>query len=254
MGEQLSRSLVVLADGELVKGFRRASLAGRDALGLLPLPFVLRVWNLSDDGYYALFAAKQVSVLRDDAVLASGRVSSVYRRTVPQGTVTEIAFSPGLPLWEAQVSLSVEAGVTVSETVRRILEASGTGIPLLSFPGNDPVLSRPQAFFGRAAECVNETLSAAKARGYLTEAGLGIVPEGGLPDSLVLTGTDLLDEPVRVGNLSILRTAPVGWPLWKQVSVTWKGQGLEGLVTERSVDADTMEGNWQSEMMMEIQN
>ena len=150
--------------------------------------------------------------------------------------------------------LSLTRTVTVSETVRRILEASGTGIPLLSFPGNDPVLSRPQAFFGRAAECVNEALSAAKARGYLTEAGLGIVPEGGLPDSLVLTGTDVLDEPVRVGNLSILRTAPVGWPLGKQVSVTWKGQGLEGIVTERSVDADTMEGNWQSEMMMEIQN
>jgi hypothetical protein len=73
-----------------------------------------------------------------------------------------------------------------------------------------------------------------------------------MPDSLVLTESDLMDEPVRVGNLSILRTAPVGWPLGKQVSVTWKGQSLEGLVTERSVDADTMEGNWQSEMMIEV--
>ena len=40
-------------------------------------------------------------------------------------------------------------------------------------------VSRLQAFYGRAAECVNEALSAAKARGYLTEAGLGIVPEEG---------------------------------------------------------------------------
>jgi hypothetical protein len=248
----LNRSLTVLADGEPVKGFRRAWLTGRDALGLLPLPFVLRVWNLSDDGYYALFAAKQVSVLRKDSVLASGKVSSVYRRTVPEGTVTEIAFSPGLSLWEAQVSLSVEAGVTVSETVNRILESSGTGIPLLSFPGNDQVFSRPQAFFGRAAECVNEALSAAKARGYLTEAGLGIVPEGGLPDSLVLTASDLLDEPVRVGNLAILRTRPVGWPLGKMVSVTWKGESFEGLVMERSVDADTMEGKWEAEMLIKL--
>jgi len=246
------RSLTVLADGELVKGFRRASLAGRDALGLLPLPFVLRMWNLSDDGYYALFAAKQVSVLRDDAVLASGRVSSVYRRTVPEGTVTEIAFSPGLSLWEAQVSLSVEAGASVSETVGRILENSGTSIPLLSFPGNDPVFSRPQAFFGRAAECVNEALSAAKARGYLTEAGLGIVPEGGLPDSLVLTESDLMDEPVRVGNLAILRTRPVGWPLGKMIRVEWKGETTKGLVTERSIDADTMEGKWEAEMLIKL--
>lgn len=252
MGEQLSRSLVVLADGEPVKGFRRAYLAGRDALGLLPLPFVLRVWNLSDDGYYALSAAKQVSVLRDDAVLASGQVASVYRRTVPEGTVTEIAFSPGLPLWEAQVSLSVEAGVAVSETVRRILENSGTGIPLLSFPGNDPVFSRPQAFFGRAAECVNEALSAANARGYLTEAGVGIVPEGGLPDSLVLTASDLLDEPVRAGNRMILRTKPVGWPLGKMIRVEWKDETMEGLVTERSIDADTMEGKWEAEMLIKL--
>ena len=40
-------------------------------------------------------------------------------------------------------------------------------------------VSRLQAFYGRAAECVNEALSAASARGYLTEAGLGIVLEGG---------------------------------------------------------------------------
>ena len=252
MGEELSRSLTVLADGEPVNGFRRARLTGRDALGLLPLPFVLRIWNLSDDGYYALFAAKRMTVLRDDSVLAAGQVSSVYRRTVPEGTVTEIAFSPGLPLWEARVSLSVEAGVSVSETVRKILESSGTGIPLLSFPGKDPVFARPQAFFGRAAECVDEALSAARARGYLTEAGLGIVPEEGLPDSLALTGSDLADEPVRVGNLALLRTGPVGWPLGKQVSVSWKGKSLEGLLTERSIDADTMEGNWQSELMIEV--
>ena len=249
----LNRSLTVLADGEPVKGFRRAYLAGRDALGLLPLPFVLRVWNLSDDGYYALFASKQVFVLQDDAVLASGKVSSVYRRTVPEGTITEIAFSPGLSLWEAQVSLSVEAGASVSETVGRILENSGTSIPLLSFPGNDPVFSRPQAFYGRAAECVNEALSAVSARACLTDAGLCVVPADGLPVSMALSETDLLDAPSRVaGNRMILRTKPVGWPLGKMVSVTWKGESFEGLVTERSVDADTMEGKWEAEMLIKL--
>lgn len=248
----LNRSLTVLADGQPVRGFRRARLMGRDTLGLLPLPFVLRVWNLGDDGYYALFAAKQLSVMHEDSVLASGQVSSVYRRTVPEGTVTEVAFSPGLTLWEAQVSLSVKPGVTVSETVRRILENSGTGIPLLSFPGNDPVFSRPQAFHGRAAECICEVLSAAGARACLTQAGLCVIPASGLPESMVLTESDLVDEPVRTGDFAVLRTSPMGWPLGKQVSVSWKGGTLEGLVTERSVDADTMEGNWQSEMILEV--
>jgi hypothetical protein len=78
------------------------------------------------------------------------------------------------------------------------------------------------------------------------------VPEGGLPDSLVLTASDLLDEPVRAGNRMILRTKPVGWPLGKMVSVTWKGESFEGLVTERSVDADTMEGKWEAEMLIKL--
>jgi hypothetical protein len=42
-----------------------------------------------------------------------------------------VAIAPGLKLWEAPVSLDVEAGVTVSETVQRLLDASGTGIQLL---------------------------------------------------------------------------------------------------------------------------
>ena len=37
--------------------------------------------------------------------------------------------------------------------------ASGTGIQLLSFPGEDPVSTRGQVFFGRAAECIEEALT-----------------------------------------------------------------------------------------------
>ena len=50
----------------------------------------------------------------------------------------------------------------------------------------------------------------------------------------------------------LLRTRITGWPLGKQVSVNWKGVQIRGLVTERSVDADNMEGNWQSELLMEV--
>ena len=253
MGEQLSRSLVMLADGEPVKGFRRAWLTGRDALGLLPLPFVLRVWNLADSDYYLLSSTKDISVLHEGSVLASGKVSDVYRRLVRSGTLTEVVFSPGLDLWNARVSLSVEAGASVSETARRILEASGTGISLLSWVGEDPVRSRCQAFYGRAAECVNEALSAVSARACLTDAGLCVVPADGLPVSMALSETDLLDAPSRVaGNRMILRTKPVGWPLGKMVSVTWKGESFEGLVTERSIDADTMEGKWEAEMLIKL--
>lgn len=247
------RNLDVLADGEPVAGFRHARLTGRDALGLYPTPFTLRLLNLAEAEYLKLSAAKTLSVRHGSSVLASGSISDVYRRTVPEGTLTEAVFAAGLSLWEAPVSLSVEAGVSVSETVRRILKASGTGIRLLSFPGNDPARNRGQAFFGRAAECVEEALSAAGARGTLTEAGLCVVPAKRLPVSLFLGPDDLPEDPVFVGkNLLLLRTGITGWPLGKQVSVKWKNGSAEGLVRERAVEADNLEGKWQSELLLEV--
>ncbi len=245
MNYELNRSLTVRADGDGLTGFRHARLTGRDALGLCPMPFTLRIWNLAESDYYRLCAAGRIAVSSEDSVLAAGAVSDVYRHAVPEGTLTEIVFSAGLLLWEAPVSLSVEAGVTVSETVRRILDESGTGIPLLSFPGEDPVRNRAQAFYGRAAECVEESLSAAGTRGYLTEAGLCVVPSSGLPVSMELSEADLLDDPVKVGKgLLLLRTRITGWLLGKRISVKWKNESAEGLVLERSVDADNLEGNW----------
>ena len=252
MEKNLFRSLTVLADGEQVTGFCYARLTGREALGLLPLPYTLRLLNLPDSGTGLLYAARNLSVLRDGSLLAWGRVSAVLRRTVPEGKLTEVVFSPGLSLWEAPVSLSVEAGASVSETVRRILAASGTGISLLPFPGPDPVFSRGQAFFGRAAECVNAALSAASARGYLAGNGLCAVPASGLPVSAVLSEADLLNELAFAGGLMVLRTRVVGWTVGKRLSVSWQGKTAEGIVTERSVSADNTEGCWQAELLAEV--
>ena len=248
----LNRNLSVYADDEPVNGFRHAYLSGRDAVGLLPLPFLLRIWNPDESAYLLLCSAKDVAVMSDDSVLAFGKVSAVYRRTVPEGIACEIIFSPGLKLWDAQVSLSVEAGVSVSETVRRILAASGTGIPLLSWPGEDPVRSRGQAFFGRAAECVNEALSATGAKACLNRSGLCVLPAADAPVTLVLSEADLIDAPVTVNNLIVLRTRVVGWPLGKKASIRWKGQSWEGVVTERAVEADNMDGDWQCELALKI--
>ena len=251
----LSRALSILADGEELSGFNRARLTGVDSIGLYPMPFTLRLWNLADEDYWMLSAAKEVSVVHDDSVLAAGMVTDVCRSAVPEGIMTEVVFSAGIGLWEAPVSLSVEAGISVSETVKRILAASGTGISLLSFPGEDSVRTRGQAFSGRAAECVEEALSAAGARACLTPSGLTVVPASGLPVSMELTEEDLIDLPSRTGNrYLIVRTRPVGWPLGKRVSVSWGEESAEGIVVERSVDADNAEGKWESELMISIRN
>ena len=249
----LSRILEILVDGDPLEGFSHVRLTGSDTVGLYPMSFTLRFWNLSDAEFFQLSAAKEISVRHEDSVLAAGWILDLYRYSVPEGMVTEVVFSAGIRLWEAPVSLSVEAGASVSETVRRILADPCTGTALLSFPGEDPVRTRGQAFSGRTAECVEEALSAAGARCCLTPAGLCVIPSSGLPVSMELTEEDLIDLPSRVGNrLMVLRTKVTGWPLGKQVSVKWNGESVDGLVVERSVDADNMEGNWQAELLIEV--
>jgi hypothetical protein len=52
-------------------------------------------------------------------------------------------------------------------------------------------------------------------------------------------------------GLLLLRTRITGWPLGKTVQVKWKDGSLEGLVLERSVNADNLEGEWGSELLLE---
>ena len=135
MQNQMDRTLTILADGEPVTGYARARLLGTERMGLYPSLFMLHLWNVAEEDYLLLSRSREVTVLHEDVVLVSGSVSDAFRSRGKSGIEAHVAIAPGLKLWEAAVSLDVEAGVTVSETVRRLLEASGTGITLLSFPG-----------------------------------------------------------------------------------------------------------------------
>ena len=218
------------------------------------MPFTLRLWNLAESDYLALRAAKNLSVRHDDAILAAGRVSDVYLRLVPEGKITEVVFAAGLGLWEAPVSLSVEAGASVSGTVSHLLASSGTGIQLLSFPGNDPVSSRGQAFFGRAAEEIVSALSAAHARAYLVPAGLCVVPADPLPATLHLTENDLTDLPMVAdkGKKLILSTTVTGFQPGEEMTLEYEGIRYAGLILERMVEADTGPGPWMTQLMIEL--
>ena len=142
MQNQMDRTLTILADGESVSGYARARLLGTERLGLYPSLFMLHLWNVAEEDYLLLSRSREITVLHEDVVLVSGSVSDAFRSRGKSGIEVHVAIAPGLALWDAAVSLDVEAGVTVSETVRRLLEASGTGITLLSFPGEDPVTTR----------------------------------------------------------------------------------------------------------------
>ena len=255
MINRMDRTLTIMADGEPVTGYARARLLGTEKLGLYPSLFMLHLWNVAEEDYLALSRSREVTVLHEDVVLVSGTVSDAFRSKGKSGTEAHVAIAPGLKLWEAPVSLDVEAGVTVSETIRQLLEASGTEMQLLSFPGEDPVVSRGQAFFGRAAECIEEALGKAGARCCQIPSGLCVVPKEGLPVSMVLTEEDLTDVPsFNCGGDMVLRTGPAGWTLGKGVEVRYGGTVSRGLISERMINLDTGDGAWRAELVIEIQN
>ena len=247
-----NRTLTVLADGESVTGYARARLLGTERLGLYPSVFMLHLWNVAEEDYLALSRSKEVTVLHEDVVLVSGTVSDAFRSRGKSGTEVHVAIAPGLGLWEAPVSLDVEAGVTVSETVQRLLEASETGIQLLSFPGEDPMSTRGQAFYGRAAECIEEALGKAWAQCCLVPSGLCVIPKEGLPVSMVLTEEDLTDVPsFNCGGDMVLRTGLAGWTLGKDVEVRYGSAISRGLITERMINLDTGDGPWRVELVVQ---
>ena len=249
-----NRDLRVYLDGEPFTqgtGFR---LSGRVDLNLYPDLFVLQCRNLPKEGIFQLQNSRQISVLSNGSCLASGQLSDVYTQTVPEGTVTVAAFSLGLDLWNAEVSVSCPAGTSISEDVRAILEVSGTGNQLLSFPGKDPQPLRGRAYAGKAAEAITSALLQAGARGLLTPAGLQVIPKNPLPASLHLTEADLADRPVFVdgGRKMILSTNVVGFQPGDEMTLSFEGTTTKGLIVSRMVDADSYAGPWKTELLIEV--
>ena len=250
----ITRLLTVATDGEPLSFSGRIRLRGEDELSLFPALFTLELWNLPEEAALRISRCRTIAVSHGDACLVSGTVSDVYRRAVPEGILASVSISLGLNLWESTVSLTVPAGTAVSETVRGILEASGTGIPLLAFPEEDPVSIRSQSFFGRASEFIAIVLSAALCRAMLTPSGLMVVPSSGLPEVIRITEKDLLDVPAFAsgGSVMILPVTVSGWRPGQTVEVEYKNIHARGVVTTRSVDADTASGPWKCELMAEV--
>ena len=93
----------------------------------------------------------------------------------------------------------------------------------------------------------------------LTPSGLMVVPLGGLPDAVNISETDLTDVPAFTGgvqrgtsSLMILSAAVSGWRPGQTAEVDYKDIHARGIITERSVDADTASGAWKCEMIVEV--
>ena len=182
------------------------------------------------------------------SILASGSILSVFPRIQSGRRILSVSFSPGMALWQSAVSLSLTGGMRVSDTIRAILAASGTGIRLSAFLAEDRPLSRPQAFFGRACDALRLLAESVRARICLTPAGLCVVDPSQQSPTLFLPEDALRSDPVFLHDRCILSTEAAGWPLGTCLRFRWKGSSHQGLLSARMLNLDNGDGPWQSQL------
>ena len=273
-----TRDLHLFADDREIGQGCPMTLIARETLTLRPALHRLEIRNLSDSAAALLAAARYLEFRSGASVLAFGEPVDVLTHPV-SGTrsgpsssaapsarseavastssaapfrLTEIVFSPGLTLWRSTVSLSMAAGLSVRDTARALLTASGAGVPLASCPTVGPALTRPQAFFGRTCDALTLLAETAEADAHLTAAGLCLSSRSRQEPSLLIPESALLTAPIQTGNRMLLTTAMLGWPLGAFARITWQGSAHTGRLVSRLIQADNREGPWQSQLELEL--
>ncbi len=247
-----TRDLHLFADGWEIGQGCRMILNALQSLTLRPALQHLEIYDLSDSSAAMLSGSSHLEVVSGKSVLSAGEITEVYTRRISGKRLTSIVFSPGLSLWQPSVSLSLSSGLKVSDTIRALLSASETQIPLAAYVAPDPVLSRPQAFFGRTCDaltCLAETVDADI---FTSSAGVCVSGRQARDPQAVLPEKDLLSEPVRTGSRLIVSTAMMGWLPGMVIQVKWKGTAQTGRIVSALIQADNVSGPWKSELELEL--
>jgi len=250
--ENLTRKLQVYVDGEEVAQGCRITLSARQTLNLRPQLHRLEIYDLSDSSEAKITVAGTVEVRSGPTILAAGDLVEACTRSVSGRRITSIVFSPGYALWQSSVSLSLAAGMKVSETIRAILNASGTSIRLASFQAPDPTFLRPQAFFGRTCDALSLLAETAGAQAFLTPAGLCILSDSAQTQIISLSEEDLLSAPYVSGSRLLVQTRMRDWLPGTDVQLSWKNLSYRGRVVNSLIQADNASGPWKSELELSL--
>ena len=250
---ELDRKLDVLVDGVAIADGCRVRLMGEAGLGLYPRLVTVSMLNVSESGYHAIRMNGRIEVRCGDSELFSGEIQDVNRETMKGGVWTTVGFAAGVGLYREKIGISLEAGMTVSETVQAILEQSETEIRLLSWRGDDPVFSRSQAYCGSTAEIVEQVMAAAGARAVLVDAGIVVATDAPEEADVWMTEADLMNEPYFTAEHVILQTKMVGWTVGHWMQLDWQGKTIVGLIEKRRIEADTWKGIWTCELMVRME-
>ena len=220
----------------------------REEFSLLPQLFTMEIENLSESSVEKLANCREMVVRSNGSVLAVGDSIFCCPRWIDGRKVLAVSFSYGFRLWKASVSMSLAAGMKISDTIRAVLQASGTEIPMAGYTARDFALTRPQAFFGRACEALERLADSVDGRVGLTPAGVCVIGTEKVTPTVVMPEEELLSEPIFLKDRVILRTGIVGWPLGTDVKFAWKGNIRNGVIVSRMMDLDNAEGPWESQL------
>ena len=248
------RDLHVFADDREIGQGCRMRLNARENLSLLPQLFYLEIENLSGSSSALISACRKLEVRSNDSVLASGEIVTCCPRRHNGKQILSVSFSLDFGFWESSVSLSMAAGMRVSDTIRAVLAASmdlsgSRGqIPLAAFSAEDIQTSRPQEFFGRTCDVIRLLADTVDADAYLSTAGLCIIGHKPMEPTLFIPEDDLLSDPVFLKDRIILTTSMIGWPLGTCVEFSDGGNMYQGLLVSQLLQLDNASGLWMSQL------
>ena len=245
---EIKRDLHLFADDIEIGQGCRMKLILREEFSLMPQLFQLQIENLSDASAELLANCREMAVRSNGSVLAAGDSIFCCPRWIDGRKMLAVSFSYGFRLWKASVSLSLAAGMRISETIREVLQASGTGIPMAGYTAEDFALTRPQAFFGRACEAIERLADSVDGKAGLTPAGVCVIGRREQEPTVVIPEEEMLSEPVFLKDRVILKTGIVGWPLGTCVRFMWKGSNYQGVLMSRMMDLDNGDGPWESQL------
>ena len=242
------RDLHVYADGLEVGRSCRIRLFLLENLSLLPHLYSLKIWDLSESAEACLCAAAALEVRSGSSILASGAVISACPRMESGQRVLSVSFSPGMALWQSAVSLSLNAGIRVSDTIRAILAASGTDVPLAAFLAEDRRISRPQAFFGRTCDALRTLADSVHAKVFPGASGLCVVDPSLQAPTLFFPEESMRGDVLFLPDRFSLSTEIAGWPLGACVQFTWRKSTYRGLLSAHMLNLDNRDGSWLSQL------
>ena len=138
---EILRDLHLFADDTEIGQGCRMRVTLREEFSLMPQLFHLEIENLSESSAELLSNCKEMAVRSNGSVLAAGDSIFCCPRWIDGRKILAVSFSYGFRLWKASVSLSLAAGMKISDTIREVLKASGTGIQLAGYTARDFALT-----------------------------------------------------------------------------------------------------------------